>query len=65
MELYSDILSLFLRLRGGMQIFVRTLTGEVMTLDVEASNTIEEIKVKIWNHWLMDKIQDKEKYHPD
>ena len=38
---------LVLRLRGGMQIFVRTLTGKTITLDAEASDTIENIKTKI------------------
>jgi len=30
-----------------MQVFVRTLTGETITLDVEASDTIEGVKAKI------------------
>jgi ubiquitin C len=30
-----------LPLRGGMQIFVKTLTGKTITLDVEPSDTIE------------------------
>lgn len=34
-----------------MQIFVKTLTGKTITLDVEPSDTIENIK---------GKIQDKE-----
>lgn len=38
---------LILRLRGGMQIFVRTLTGKTITLEVEASDTIENVKTKI------------------
>ena len=36
-----------LRLRGGMQIFVRTLTGRTITLDVEASDSVENVKAKI------------------
>ena len=36
-----------LRLRGGMQIFVKTLTGKTMTLDVESSDTIDNVKEKI------------------
>uniref|UniRef100_A0A2N9I175 Ubiquitin-like domain-containing protein n=1 Tax=Fagus sylvatica TaxID=28930 RepID=A0A2N9I175_FAGSY len=34
-------LHLVLRLRGGMQIFVKTLTGKTITLEVESSNTID------------------------
>ena len=36
-----------LRLRGGMQIFVKTLTGKTMTLDVKSSDTIDSVKEKI------------------
>ena len=30
-----------------MQIFVKTLTGKTITLDVEASDTIDNVKAKI------------------
>ena len=36
-----------MRLRGGMQIFVKTLTGKTITLEVEPSDTIENVKAKI------------------
>ena len=36
-----------LRLRGGMQIFVKTPTGKTITLDAKASDTIDNVKAKI------------------
>eukprot|EP00483_Globobulimina_turgida_P009868 UN09887 len=52
----ESTLQLVLRLRGGaMQIFVKTLTGKTITLDVEPNDTIENVKAK---------IQDKRRNSP-
>ena len=44
----ESTLHLVLGLRGGMQIFVKTLTGKSITLDVEPSDSIENVKAKIF-----------------
>jgi ubiquitin C len=46
----ENIIQLVLRLRGdsgGIQIFIKTLIGKTITLDVDASDTIESVKAKI------------------
>ena len=43
----ESTLYLALTFRGGMEIFVRTLTGKTITLEVEPSDTIEDVKIKI------------------
>ncbi|KAK6126188.1 hypothetical protein DH2020_040069 [Rehmannia glutinosa] len=54
----ESTLHLILRLRGGMRIFVTTLTGKIHTLEVESSDTIYSVKAKI-------QIQDRFRTPPE
>ncbi|CAM9252435.1 unnamed protein product [Hapterophycus canaliculatus] len=44
---HESVLDRVVRLRGGMQLFVKTLTGKTVTVDVEPGDSIETLKHKI------------------
>ncbi|EFC37403.1 ubiquitin [Naegleria gruberi] len=45
----DSTLHLVLRLRGGMQLFVKTLTGKTITIEMESNDTVENMKQKIFD----------------
>ena len=40
---------MILRIWGGMQIFLKTLAGKTITLDVEAWESTDDIKAKVYD----------------
>jgi len=46
-----------------MQIFIKTQTGKTITLDVEPSDTIENIKANIQEKEAKDNLQKGGKYY--
>merc|ERR1712176_19227 len=44
---FSSGLTTTLALRGGMQLFVKTLTGKTVSIEVEEGESIEDVKAKI------------------
>ena len=46
----NNTLHLILHLRGGMLIFVKTLTGKTITIEIESADDIDTLKMKIADH---------------
>lgn len=46
-----------------MQIFIKTISGKIITLDVESSDTIKNVKANIIK--IQSKIQYENTIHPD
>ena len=46
-RLSTGLLSKVLSLRGGMQVFVKTLTGKTISVECEPDESIESLKAKI------------------
>ena len=44
----NDTLEVTLALSGEMPIFVKTLTGHTFTIDMNSSDTLELLKIKMW-----------------
>lgn len=42
-----NTLTSIMNLRGGMQLFVKTLTGKTVSVEVEEGESIEDVKAKI------------------
>lgn len=62
----ESTLYLVLRLRGGMLIFVKMLTGKTISLDVEPSDTIATVRAKLEaehgppaQYWLLSGVNAK------
>ena len=43
----TTTLASIMNLRGGMQLFVKTLTGKTVSVEVEEGESIEDVKAKI------------------
>lgn len=54
-------------LLGGMQIFVKTLTGKTITIEVEPTDTVESLKQKVQVMFVRSEnnVKDKEGIPPD